>query len=65
MQKTPYDITIFLAINSILLAALIGFIVSIIILYKKRQLQLQKNLDDQNGKIIALNSWEGEMKRVD
>ncbi len=55
MQKNSYDITISLIINSLLLFVLIGFIVSIIILYKKRQSQLQKNLEEikeQQEKVV-------------
>ena len=55
MQKTTYDITIFLALTTLLFIVLVSFILVIIILYKRRQRQLQKSLDEikeQHEKII-------------
>lgn len=44
MQKNTYDIIIFLAIATILVILLISFIISILYLYRKRQLQFEKSL---------------------
>ena len=45
MQKTPYDIVIFLVVVSGLILFLIAFIISILYLYKKKQQSYEQNLE--------------------
>ena len=45
MQKTPYDIIIFLAITILLIILLGGFIITIIFLYRKKQILYLKELE--------------------
>src|SRR5688572_5986756 len=47
VQKTPYDIAVFLVIVSALIVVMIAFIISMLYLYRKRQQQFEKNLEQQ------------------
>jgi two-component system NarL family sensor kinase len=49
MQKTPYDIAIFLIITTAIILLMIGFIISIIYLYRKKQIAWLKNLEVLNS----------------
>jgi two-component system NarL family sensor kinase len=44
MQNSSYDIVIFLIVTSVLICALIAFIIGILYSYRKRQIQFEKNL---------------------
>lgn len=55
MQRTASDITTFLIITTSLFSVLLIFIITIIVLYKKRQAQLEKNINEikeQQEKIV-------------
>ena len=55
MQREANDITIFLIITSVLYCVLLIFIITIIVMYKKRQSQLEKNIfeiKEQQEKIV-------------
>lgn len=45
MQKTPYDIIVFLVVATILVIGMIAFILSILYLYRKRQQHFEKSLE--------------------
>ncbi|MDZ4810972.1 MAG: histidine kinase [Bacteroidota bacterium] len=45
MQKTPYDIVIFLVVVAGLIISMVAFIVSILYLYRKKQKLYEKNME--------------------
>ena len=45
MQKTPDDIIIFLLVTTSIILVMAGFVITIVLLYRKKQISYQKDID--------------------